>query len=156
MKRILFILFSIAIGTLQASADEDVFKKFANDPNVTYINVSKSVFKMMSSNFTVGEFDFGEFIELDNIRMLTCENDTLQPQIKKACEVFQKAPYEEFLDVKDENEKVSIYIIPSSDGKRIKEMILLLEELPDGDLTLIQLVGNMTIEELQSFTKDSD
>ena len=152
MKRLIYILLCATIGLLPAHANI-IFEKFANEKNVTYINVSKSLLSMMDGQLEMETLDLKSVVdELDRIQILTCEDDVkLIKRIRQeAVAVFQKSPYEELMRVKDNDETVIFYSLPQSEGK-IKELILMVDE-NDGEFVLIQLSGNISISKLKNLT----
>ena len=152
MKRLIYILLCATIGLLPAHANI-IFEKFANEKNVTYINVSKSLLSMMDGQLEMETLDLKSVVdELDRIQILTCEDDVklIERIRQEAVAVFQKSPYEELMRVKDNDETVIFYSLPQSEGK-IKELILMVDE-NDGEFVLIQLSGNISISKLKNLT----
>lgn len=152
MKRLIYTLLCATIGLLPAHANI-IFEKFANEKNVTYINVSKSLLSMMDGQLELDALDLESVIdELDRIQILTCEDDVklIERIRQEAVAVFQKSPYEELMRVKDNDETVIFYSLPQSEGK-IKELILMVDE-NDGEFVLIQLSGNISISKLKNLT----
>ncbi len=159
MKRIFYIVVVILMGTLAIHANDKFFEKFSNSDNhegVTYINISKTLLKMMPQGTTeINHYmDLNVFVnELDRIQILTCEeNKAVIEQMRAESKVFQKAPYEEIMQLKEDDEDVSFYIQPQNDGK-IKELIMLVDYKSDLEFTVIRLIGNISIENLQKSTK---
>ena len=152
MKRLIYILLCATIGLLPAHANI-IFEKFANEKNVTYINVSKSLLSMMDGQLEMETLDLKSVVdELDRIQILTCEDDVklIERIRQEAVAVFQKSPYEELMRVKDNDETVIFYSLPQSEGK-IKELILMVDE-NNGEFVLIQLSGNISISKLKNLT----
>lgn len=152
MKRLIYTLLCATIGLLPAHANI-IFEKFANEKNVTYINVSKSLLSMMDGQLEMETLDLKSVVdELDRIQILTCEDDAklIERIRQEAVAVFQKSPYEELMRVKDNDETVIFYSLPQSEGK-IKELILMVDE-NDGEFVLIQLSGNISISKLKNLT----
>ncbi len=155
MKRIVHIFLLTAIGLLSANAGDNVFEKFADQKGITYVNISKTLLNMMpEGQLELEALDLKSVInELDRIQILTCEdNANMIAQIRKECAVFRKAPYEELMKVKDDDETVSFYILPQTD-KKVKELIMVIDENGE-ELVLIQLSGNISINKLQSLTQN--
>lgn len=152
MKRLIYTLLCATIGLLPAHANI-IFEKFANEKNVTYINVSKSLLSMMDGQLEMETLDLKSVVdELDRIQILTCEDDVklIERIRQEAVAVFQKSPYEELMRVKDNDETVIFYSLPQSEGK-IKELILMVDE-NNGEFVLIQLSGNISISKLKNLT----
>lgn len=156
MKRLIYILLWTVIGLLPAQAQNTIFDQFSNEKNVTYVNISKTLLSMMpEGELNLEAMDLKSVInELDRIQILTCEEDAnLASRIRKACASFKKAPYEEMMQVKDEGETVTFYILPQAQ-KKIKELIMIVDDKDNEDFTIIQLTGNISISNLQSLTKN--
>ena len=155
MKRIIYVLLGCIIGLLPTQAQTNIFDQFANEKNITYVNISKTLLEMMpAGQLEVDALDLKSVInELDRIQILTCEDDAnLINRIRKASSSFKKAPYEELMKVKDDDEMVTIYIYPQPQQK-IKELIMLVDDGGE-EFVVIQLTGNISISHLQSLTKN--
>ena len=126
MKQTIYILLLAVFGILSATAENNFIEKFANQKGVTYVNISKALLNMMPE----GQIDAEESI------------------------VFQKAPYEELMKVKDDGETVAFYVQPKTD-KKIKELIMLVDDGDCGEFTVIRLLGDISITHLQELTKDA-
>ncbi len=156
MKRLIYILLWTVIGLLPAQAQNTIFDQFSNEKNVTYVNISKTLLSMMpEGELDLEAMDLKSVInELDRIQILTCEEDAnLASRIRKACASFKKAPYEEMMQVKDKGETVTFYILPQAQ-KKIKELIMIVDDKELEEFTIIQLTGNISISNLQSLTKN--
>ena len=155
MKRIIYVLLGCIIGLLPTQAQTNIFDQFANEKNITYVNISKTLLEMMpAGQLEVDALDLKSVInELDRIQILTCEDDAnLINRIRKASKKKKKAPYEELMKVKDDDEMVTIYIYPQPQ-KKIKELIMLVDDGGE-EFVVIQLTGNISISHLQSLTKN--
>ena len=141
---------------LPAQAQNTIFDQFSNEKNVTYVNISKTLLSMMpEGELDLEAMDLKSVInELDRIQILTCEEDAnLASRIRKACASFKKAPYEEMMQVKDKGETVTFYILPQAQ-KKIKELIMIVDDKELEEFTIIQLTGNISISNLQSLTEN--
>ena len=157
MKRTIYILLLAVFGILSATAENNFIEKFANQKGVTYVNISKALLNMMPEGQIDAEgLNLKAVInELDRIQILTCEdNEALIPQMRKESIVFKKAPYEELMKVKDDGETVAFYVQPKTD-KKIKELIMLVDDGDCGEFTVIRLLGDISITHLQELTKDA-
>lgn len=147
----------MALGLFSAQAqNSSIFDQFSNEKNVTYVNISKALLNMMPvGQLEVDALDLKSVInDLDRIQILTCEEDAnLIKRIRKASSAyFKKAPYEELMQVKDDEESVVIYIYPKPQ-KKIKELVMLVDDGSE-EFVLIQLTGDIFISQLQSLTKN--
>ena len=149
MKRTIYILLLAVFGILSATAENNFIEKFANQKGVTYVNISKALLNMMPEGQIDAEgLNLKAVInELDLIQNLTSEdNEALIPQIRKESILFKK--------VKDDGETVAFYVQPKTD-KKIKELIMLVDDGDCGEFTVIRLLGDISITHLQELTKDA-
>ena len=150
MKRLIYTLLWMALGLFSAQAqNSSIFDQFSNEKNVTYVNISKALLNMMpAGQLEVDALDLKSVInDLDRIQILTCEEDAnLIKRIRKASSAyFKKAPYEELMQVKDDEESVVIYIYPKPQ-KKIKELVMLVDDGSE-EFVLIQLTGDISISQ---------
>ena len=157
MKRLIYILLSAVVGILSGQAQNTIFDQFSGEKNVTYVNISKTLLNMMpEGQLEIDALDLKSVInELDRIQILTCEDDAnLIARIRKASNArFKKSSYEELMRIKDDGEEVTIYITTPQSQKKIKELIMLVDDGND-EFVVIQLTGNISISHLQSLTKN--
>ena len=140
MKQTIYILLLAVFGILSATAENNFIEKFANQKGVTYVNISKALLNMMPEGQIDAEgLNLKAVInELDRIQILTCEdNEALIPQMRKESIVFQKA-----------------YVQPKT-HKKIKHLIMLVDDGDCGEFTVIRLLGDISITHLQELTKDA-
>ena len=122
-----------------------MFDKYADSEGVSTVYISKKMFSMMKDMKS-------EDLNLDtlsgkisNMQILTCEDkDTAARLRKDIAYINPENGYEELLRVREEGERVTIY---AKEGKKENEYILIVDE-PD-EIVLIQLNGQLTLEELQ-------
>lgn len=144
MKRyILFLL--IMLMTQMASAQDYLFNKYKNTEGVTSVYISKTLLKM-SKGYKVGEMDLRRVVDkLDYLRILTCERASLIQTIRKdAMSTLSKASYEEMLSVNKGGEHTIIYM-----KKRGAKNEFLLLSVDKDDLNMIQLMGTLTLADIQ-------
>ncbi len=157
MKRIVYIFLAVILGILSAKADENSFiDKYANHDGVTYVNISKTLLQLIPAGefATEGLLDVSLVIdELERIQILSCDQDdnaSLCQKMAKESHIFQQPPYEELMQVKDDDEIVYFYIKPASNQK-VKELVMVVNNR--SEFVLIRLLGNISINKLQSLTK---
>ncbi|MBQ6652790.1 MAG: DUF4252 domain-containing protein [Prevotella sp.] len=150
MKRILTI---ILLGGffLTTSAQEAIFRKYEDTKGVTTIFISKNMLRLIP-NVKAGDKDLTRLApKLDRINILTCSRPTLVPVIRKeAVAIYKREKYEEAMRVNDSGDHVVIYLLELKGGKN--EFALLSED-SDGELSIINIAGTITLKDIQSITK---
>ena len=145
MKRLFITLVATLLVAIALPAQENVFDKYADSEGVSTVYISKKMFSMMkdmkSEDLNLGTLSG----KISNMQILTCEDkDTAARLRKDIAYINPENGYEELLRVREEGERVTIY---AKEGKKENEYILTVDE-PD-EIVLIQLNGQLTLEELQ-------
>ena len=145
MKRLFITLVATLLVAIALPAQENVFDKYADSEGVSTVYISKKMFSMMkdmkSEDLNLGTLSG----KISNMQILTCEDkDTAARLRKDIAYINPENGYEELLRVREEGKRVTIY---AKEGKKGNEYILIVDE-PD-EIVLIQLNGQLTLEELQ-------
>lgn len=143
---LLFLMMAVcAIGHAQSS----IFKKYENTKGVSTVVVSKSMLRMMP-NISVGNRNIKKIAsKIDHLQVLSCERSALISKISKdAQDIYQKKPWEEAMRYKEEDQNTIIYM--RSLSKEKYEYVLYNTE--QGELQIISIVGNITLQDIQAIT----
>lgn len=146
MKRLFITLVATLLVALTLPAQENVFEKYADTEGVTTVYISKKMFNMMkdvkSEDLNLGTLSG----KINDMQILTCEDKDTSAKLRK--DIAYISPdngYEELMRVREEGERITIY---AKEGKKENEYILLVDD--SEELVLIQINGQLTLEELQS------
>ena len=145
MKRLFITLVATLLVAIAVPAQESVFDKYADSEGVSTVYISKKMFSMMkdmkSEDLNLGTLSG----KISNMQILTCEDKYTAARLRKdIAYINPENGYEELLRVREEGKRVTIY---AKEGKKGNEYILIVDE-PD-EIVLIQLNGQLTLEELQ-------
>ena len=146
MKRLFITLVATLLVALTLPAQENVFEKYADTEGVTTVYISKKMFNMMkdvkSEDLNLGTLSG----KINDMQILTCEDkDTVAKLRKDIAYISPDNGYEAMMRVREEGERITIY---AKEGKKENEYILLVDD--SEELVLIQINGQLTLEELQS------
>lgn len=146
MKRLFITLVATLLVALTLPAQENVFEKYADTEGVTTVYISKKMFNMMkdvkSEDLNLGTLSG----KINDMQILTCEDkDTVAKLRKDIAYISPDNGYEELMRVREEGERITIY---AKERKKENEYILLVDD--SEELVLIQINGQLTLEELQS------
>lgn len=146
MKRTYIITLLLSLCSLFTFAQDNYFDKFADMDEVTSVYISKAMLNLMPDMKAEGVNIGGVASKLDNIQILSCEKPDIIAKLKKELEFINpKNGYEELMRIKDEGEKVTIYLKHYKSGK--KEFVLLNSE--KDEFTVIVITGDLTLQEIQ-------
>lgn len=144
MKTRLFIIVSVMLAALSVNA-QNRFEKIADMEGVTSVYVSPKMFSMMSGSNT-GDINIDKVAKkLTGLQILSSENQVASEMLRKETAFINtKNGYEELLRVKEENERVFIYM---KENKDANEYVLLVDE--GKEFTVIILEGKLTVDEVR-------
>jgi hypothetical protein len=127
-----------------------LFNKYANTDGVTTVVVSKAMFRMMP-DVKIDNRDIKKIAnKIDQLRALTCERKQLIARIAKdAAAIYSRSPWQEMMRYKEGRTNTVIYMCPAGKGKH--QFVLYTTEL--GELNIISIVGNLTLEDIRSITQ---
>ena len=109
--------------------------------------ISKKMFSMMKdSNSNTGDINIDKVAKkLTGLQILSSENPDASSLLRKETAFINpKNGYEELMRVKDEGERMFIYM---KEGKETNEYILLVDE--NKEFTVIILEGKLTVDEVR-------
>ena len=144
--RPLSLAICLVLGCVSLSAQNRLFKQFENTKGVSTVYISPAMFKLMPK-LDVGDKDLAKLASrLTRLQILQCERPSLIPSIKKQAQAYyDNNRYEVIMRVKDDDERTTIY--QKVVGKGNNEFVLLNEE--KDELSLIHLIGNITLEDIK-------
>lgn len=155
MKTILIsaCLLLTAMTTLvaQSGSLDSYFKKYQDDETFTVVNISASMFSVISGMDT-DEIDPEVKAILDNItgmKILTKERDGAQ-YFDEARTMISGKGLEEMMSIKDKGQDIKIY--GKSDGKdSLKEVVMLRGN--KNSFVLMQILGKLSISQLTKLSE---
>jgi len=133
-------------------AQKKLFDHFSDMDGVTSVYISKTMLQMMPNMKIQDGMDIGSFAgKLDGILILTSEDENISKLMRNETAAFHNNPaYEVLMRVKDGETNVNFYIRKKSESL-IGELIMLVDD--EGEYVIIQMSGNLTMEDIQKLTK---
>lgn len=89
--------------------------------------------------------------KIESLQILSTENHTLQDKMRKEFTQLIGSQHEVLMRVKDGKTKANFYV--KQKGDIINELIMLADTDKDG-FTVIQLLGNFTLKDIQQITDE--
>lgn len=145
-NRFIIILIGVVLATFSLNA-QSRFDKIAEMEGVTSVYVSPKMFNMMKdSNSNTGDINIDKVAKkLTGLQILSSENQEASSLLRKETAFINpKNGYEELMRVKDDGERMFIYM---KEGKETNEYILLVDE--SKEFTVIILEGKLTVDEVR-------
>ena len=148
MRRTYIIALLTTLCSVCSYGQQSFFDKYAEMDGVTSVYISKSMLSLFPKGQTnVNGINIGGIASrLDNIQILSADEQPIVDKLRKETSgINTRNGYEELMRIREDGEKITIYF---KDGKKEKkEFVLLVDE--KNEFTIISIVGNLTLEEIQ-------
>ena len=155
MIRTFIITLLITFCSVCSYGQQSFFDKYAEMEGVTSVYITKSMLSLFpKGQASVNGVNIGNIASrLDNIQILSAAEQPIIDNLRKETSVINtRNGYEELMRVREDGEKTTIYF---KDGKKDKkEFVLLLDE--KDEFTIISIVGDLTLQEIQGIINAED
>ena len=155
MIRIFIITLLMTLCSICSYGQQSFFDKYAEMEGVTSVYITKSMLSLFPKGQTsVNGVNIGNIASrLDNIQILSADEQPIIDKLRKeSSSINTRNGYEELMRVREDGEKTTIYF---KDGEKDKkEFVLLLDE--KDEFTIISIVGDLTLQEIQGIINTED
>jgi hypothetical protein len=136
--------------TTAAVAQDKLFDKYAEMDNVTSVYISKAMFQMMPVIENVGLNLMNMKGKIESLQLISTERADQIPQMRKEFSQLINKQHKELMRVKDGKTRATFYA--DLEGEQVKNLLMLADT--DSSFTVIRLVGNFSLRDIQEITKD--
>ena len=154
MIRTLIIAIMATLCSVCSYGQQSFFDKYAEMDGVTSVYITKSMLSLFPKGQTnVNGINIGDIASrLDNIQILSADEQPIVDKLRKeTSHINTRNGYEELMRVREDGEKTTIYF---KDGKKDKKEFLLLVDEKD-EFTIISIVGDLTLQEIQGIVNNT-
>ncbi len=151
MKKIQFLIIFLFAGIslmAQNNAVDKYFSKYMDNDDFTVVSVSGKMLSMISEDDNDPETD-NILSSLKGINILTTEKNASNFYGEAKSKLYDSG-YEELMKVKDKDSNV-LFMVRGSDGKKVKELILLVGE--SDDTVLMSFTGDISLNKISKLGK---
>lgn len=155
MIRIFIITLLTTLCSICSYGQQSFFDKYAEMEGVTSVYITKSMLSLFPKGQTsVNGVNIGNITSrLDNIQILSADEQPIIDKLRKETSgINTRNGYEELMRVREDGEKITIYF---KDGKKDKKEFVLLMDEKD-EFTIISIVGDLTLQEIQGIINTED
>ena len=154
MKRTSIIALLMICCSVFCYGQQSYFDKYADLDGVTSVYITKSMLSLFPKGKTnVNGINIGDIASrLDNIQILSADEKSIIDQLRKeTSSINTKNGYEELLRIREDGTKTTIYF---NEKKKQKEFVLLVDA--KDEFTIISIVGDLTLQEIQGIIAQED
>ena len=155
MIRIFIITLLMTLCSICSYGQQSFFDKYAEMDGVTSVYITKSMLSLFpKGQASVNGVNIGNIASrLDNIQILSADEQPIIDKLRKETSgINSRNGYEELMRVREDGEKTTIYF---KDGKKDKKEFVLLMDQKD-EFTIISIVGDLTLQEIQGIIHAED
>jgi len=134
------------------SQSNKLFDKYADMDNVTSVYISKAMFQMMPTVENVGLNLVNMKGKIESLQLISTERSDQIPSMRKEFSQLVNNQHQELMRVKDGKSRITFYA--NMKGDQIKDLLMLSDA--DSSFTVIQLLGNFSLQDIQDIAKDMD
>lgn len=162
MKNNLLVLVIVFLLPLTAITQNDVFEKYSDNSNVTYVNIKPKMFQMIAK-IGIDTEDAEAKAYMDMVKSITSfktivtDNKLIGIDLSKWVKSKSKS-LEELMEVKDDGTNINFYIKEGKDSNHVKELLIFVSGIDKVMDDKIEINGNQRKIEtvLVSLTGDID
>ena len=154
MIRTLIIAIMATLCSVCSYGQQSFFDKYAEMDGVTSVYITKSMLSLFPKGQTnVNGVNIGNIGDrLNNIQILSTDEQPIVDKLRKeTSDINTRNGYEELMRVREDGEKTTIYF---KDGKKDKKEFVLLVDEKD-EFTIISIVGDLTLQEIQGIVNNT-
>lgn len=151
-KYLIITLLCLACSSFSFAQNDSsqLFDKYSDTDGVTSVYISKAMFRMMPTVENIGLNLVNMKGKVESLYILTTMKKELVPQMRKEFSQLIKKDHEELMRVRDGKTKATFYA--NMKGDIVRDLLMLSDT--DIEFTVIQLLGNFTLQDIQEITKD--
>ncbi|MDR1558037.1 MAG: DUF4252 domain-containing protein [Tannerellaceae bacterium] len=150
MKTKCSILFLCLLCTGVCFAQKDLFDQYANKENVTSVYVSKTMFDMMPAIGDIGLSLVNMKGKVESLQIVSTEQPGLMQQMRKDFSQLVSGRHQELMRVRDGKTRATFYA--DMKGEQVRDLLMLADT--DSSFTVIQLLGNFSLKDIQNIAGD--
>ncbi|KJD33271.1 hypothetical protein PW52_14610 [Tamlana sedimentorum] len=126
-KLIVFVL-AVMLLPLTGMAQKDIFEKYSDNANVTYVNIKPKMFQMLAKiNIDVDDPEAQAYMDMvksiTSFKTIVTDNATIAADVSKWVGSRASA-LEELMEVKDDGTTVNFYVKEGKDADHVKELLI--------------------------------
>ncbi|WP_299887434.1 DUF4252 domain-containing protein [uncultured Lacinutrix sp.] len=171
-KSLIVFAFAILLMPLTAMAQNDIFAKYSDNSDVTYVSIKPKMFQMLAKmDIESDDKESQGYIDMVNsitsFKTIATDNKAIAGDITKWVKSRSNS-LEELMEVKDDGMIVKFYVKEGKDSDHVAELLMFVNGLEammkDSEVTIngkkrsietvvISLTGNIDLNQVSKLTK---
>ena len=127
-NRLLILIMAMVILPLTGVAQNSVFEKYSENPDVTYVNIKPKMFQMIAKiGIETDDAEAKAYMDMvksiTSFKTIVTDNQSISADISKWVKSRSSA-LEELMEVKDDGSEVKFYVKEGKDSDHVEELLI--------------------------------
>ncbi|MFY0713078.1 DUF4252 domain-containing protein [Seonamhaeicola sp. NFXS20] len=161
-NRLIMFIMAILLVPLTGMAQKNIFDKYSDNPNVTYVNIKPKMFQMIAKvGVDTSDPEAKAFMDMvksiTSFKTIVTDNKDISSDISKWVKSRSNS-LEELMEVRDDGSEVKFYVKEGKDADHVKELLIFVNGIDKVMEDKIEINGKERKIEtvVVSFTGDID
>ena len=169
-NRVLILVMAVLLLPLTGMAQQDVFDKYSESSEVTYVSIKPKMFQMIAKmGINVDDAEAKAYMDMvksiTSFKTLITDNKSIAADMGKWVKSHASA-LEELMEVKDEGTNVNFYVKEGKDADHVKELLIFVngidKYMEEGievggeerriETVVVSLTGDIDLNEISKLT----
>ena len=169
-NRLIVLVMAVVLLPLTGMAQHDVFEKYSDNPNVTYVSIKPKMFQMIAKmGINVDDAEARAYMDMvksiTSFKTMITDNKTIAADLGKWVKSRSSA-LEELMEVKDDGTNVNFYVKEGKDADHVKELLIFVngidKYMEEGieiggeerkiETVVVSLTGDIDLNEISKLT----
>jgi len=127
-NKLIILLVAIMLLPLTGMAQKDIFEKYSDNPDVTYVSIKPKMFQMIAKmGINVDDAEARAYMDMvksiTSFKTIVTDSKLISADISKWVS-SRSGGLEELMEVKDDGSEVKFYVKEGKDADHVKELLI--------------------------------
>lgn len=170
-NRLIVFVMAVMLLPITGMAQKNVFEKYSESPDVTYVNIKPKMFQMLAKmGVNIDDPEAKSYMEMvksiTSFKTIVTDNKGISSDISKWVK-SRSSSLEELMEVKDDGTEVKFYVQEGKDSDHVKELLIFVSGIDKAmngkgveingenrniETVVVSLTGNIDLNEISKLT----
>ena len=169
-NKLIVLVMAIMLIPLAGMAQKNIFEKYSDDADVTYVSIKPKMFQMIAKmGINVEDAEAKAYMDMvksiTSFKTIVTDNKTISADISKWVK-SRSGGLEELMEVKDDGTEVKFYVKEGKDADHVKELLIYvngIDKMMDDKIEIngkerkietvvVSLTGDIDLNEISKLT----
>ena len=169
-NKLIVLVMAIMLVPLAGMAQKNIFEKYSDDADVTYVSIKPKMFQMIAKmGINVEDAEAKAYMDMvksiTSFKTIVTDNKTISADISKWVK-SRSGGLEELMEVKDDGTEVKFYVKEGKDADHVKELLIYvngIDKMMDDKIEIngkerkietvvVSLTGDIDLNEISKLT----